>query len=168
MGIGNIKRFKIVIIILNFRTFDDIKSENAETDADESNADATPQEDIDRLIAAMKLALGEDVKDVRVSVRLTESSVCLVADDGDMDMNLERLLKAHQQIETRAPRILEINSSHDLIKGLAAKAKVDSGSIDDAARLLLDQARIIEGEPLPDPTAFAQRMSDIMTKGIGN
>ena len=148
--------------------FDDIKSENAETDADESNADATPQEDIDRLIAAMKLALGEDVKDVRVSVRLTESSVCLVADDGDMDMNLERLLKAHQQIETRAPRILEINSSHDLIKGLAAKAKVDSGSIDDAARLLLDQARIIEGEPLPDPTAFAQRMSDIMTKGIGN
>lgn len=148
--------------------FDDIKSENAETDADESDADATPQEDIDRLIAAMKLALGEDVKDVRVSVRLTESSVCLVADDGDMDMNLERLLKAHQQIETRAPRILEINSSHDLIKGLAAKAKVDSGSIDDAARLLLDQARIIEGEPLPDPTAFAQRMSDIMTKGIGN
>ena len=148
--------------------FDDIKSENAETDADESDADATPQEDIDRLIAAMKLALGEDVKDVRVSVRLTESSVCLVADDGDMDMTLERLLKAHQQIETRAPRILEINSSHDLIKGLAAKAKVDSGSIDDAARLLLDQARIIEGEPLPDPTAFAQRMSDIMTKGIGN
>ena len=63
--------------------FDDIKSENAETDADESDADATPQEDIDRLIAAMKLALGEDVKDVRVSVRLTESSVCLVADDGD-------------------------------------------------------------------------------------
>ena len=55
-----------------------------------------------------------------------------------------------------------------MIKGLAAKAKVDSGSIDDAARLLLDQARIIEGEPLPDPTAFAQRMSDIMTKGIGN
>ncbi|MDD9906732.1 MAG: molecular chaperone HtpG [Rhodospirillaceae bacterium] len=147
--------------------FNEIKSADTDADAEEKKADDTPQEDIDRLIAAMKLALGEDVKDIRVSDRLTESAVCLVADEGDMDMNLERLLKAHQQIETRAARILEINPGHTLIKGLAAKAKADSGSTDDAARLLLDQARILEGEPLPDPAAFAQRMSEIMAKGIG-
>ena len=147
--------------------FDDIKSDDdAEETKDEAGED-TPQEDIDRLIAAIKLALGEEVKDVRISNRLTESAVCLVADEGDIDMNLERILKAHQQIDTRAPRILEINPGHALIKGLADQAKADSGSTYDAARLLLDQARIIEGEPLPDPAAFAQRMSDIMAKGIG-
>lgn len=146
--------------------FDEIKSEDAPDDAKEEKTEDAPQEDIDRLIAAMKLALGEDVKDVRVSNRLTESAVCLVADEGDIDMNLERILKAHQQIDTRAPRILEVNAGHALIKELAAKAKGDSGATDDAARLLLDQARILEGEPLPDPAAFAQRMSDIMAKGM--
>lgn len=146
--------------------FDDIKADADSEDAKDEKKDDTPQEDIDRLIAAMKLTLGEEVKDVRVSARLTESAVCLVADEGDIDMNLERILKAHQQIDTRAPRILEINAGHALIKELAAKAKGDSGATDDAARLLLDQARILEGEPLPDPTAFAQRMSDIMAKGM--
>ena len=147
--------------------FDDIKSAEEDSDAKEEKAEEAPQEDISRLIAAMKLALGEEIKDVRNSARLTESAVCLVADEGDMDMNLERLLKAHQQIDTRAPRILEINPNHTLIKGLAMRAKADSGSIDDAAHLLLDQARILEGETLSDPAAFAQRMSDIMAKGIG-
>ncbi len=147
--------------------FDDMKSAEEDSDAKEEKAEEAPQEDISRLIAAMKLALGEEVKDVRNSARLTESAVCLVADEGDMDMNLERLLKAHQQIDTRAPRILEINPNHTLIKGLAMRAKADSGSIDDAAHLLLDQARILEGETLSDPAAFAQRMSDIMATGIG-
>lgn len=148
--------------------FDAIKTDDPDTDSkDEDAKEDAPTEDIDRLIAAMKLALGEDVKDVRRSDRLTESAVCLVADEGDIDMNLERLLKAHQQIESRAPRILEVNPGHALIKQLAELAKADSGSTDDAARLLLDQARILEGEPLPDPAAFAQRMSDVMAKGIG-
>ena len=146
--------------------FDEITSDDSDEKAKDDKADHTPQEDIDRLIAAMKLALGEDVKDVRVSDRLTESAVCLVADEGDIDMNLERILKAHQQVETRAPRILEVNPGHGLIKELAEKAKNGDGATDDAARLLLDQARILEGEPLPDPAAFAQRMSAIMTKGM--
>ncbi len=146
--------------------FDEITSDDSDEKAKDDKADHTPQEDIDRLIAAMKLALGEDVKDVRVSDRLTESAVCLVADEGDIDMNLERILKAHQQVETRAPRILEVNPGQGLIKELAEKAKNGDGATDDAARLLLDQARILEGEPLPDPAAFAQRMSAIMTKGM--
>ena len=148
--------------------FDNIKSDEKDADKKEEKTedDDTPKEDIDRLLAAMKLALGEDVKDVRVSDRLTESAVCLVADEGDIDMNLERLLKAHQQIDTRAPRILEVNAGHALIKELAEKAKNGDGATDDAALLLLDQARILEGEPLPDPAGFAQRMSAFMTKGM--
>lgn len=146
--------------------FDEIAPEEKETEAGDKDDAAPPKEDIDRLVAAMKLALGEAVKDVRVSARLTESAVCLVADEGDLDMNLERILKAHQQIDTRAPRILEVNPKHALIRTLAAKTKDGDNVTDDAAHLLLDQARIIEGEPLPDPAAFARRMSDFMAKGI--
>jgi molecular chaperone HtpG len=149
--------------------FADIKSDEDDADAakaDDEDGKTAPKEDIDRLIANMKLALGDAVKDVRVSNRLTESAVCLVADEGDIDMNLERILKAHQQIETRAPRILEVNSGHSVIKLLAEKAKDGDGATDDAAHLLLDQARILEGEPLPDPAEFARRMSTFMSKGM--
>ena len=148
--------------------FADIKTDDAEADKDGSDDEKAkmPKEDIDRLIAAMKLSLGEDVKDVRISDRLTESAVCLVADEGDMDMNLERMLKAHQKIETRALKILEINPGHAVIKQLAERAKDGDAVTNDAAFLLLDQARILEGEPLPDPIEFARRMSTFMTKGM--
>ena len=139
-----------------------IKPDAGEADSDESD-DAPPQEDIGRLIAAMKVALGDEVKNVRASDRLTQSAVCLVADEGELDMNLERMLQAHRQIDTRAPRILELNPSHALIRELAQRIKQDAGALGDAAHLLLDQARILEGEPLPDPAAFARRLSKVMT-----
>ena len=65
-------------------------------------------------------------------------------------------------------RILEINPTHPLIKDLAARAKADATApaLHDAALLLLDQARILEGEPLPDPAGFARRMSQVMAQGI--
>lgn len=135
---------------------------------DEGKAEDSPaEEDIGRLTAALKLALGKNVKDVRSSDRLTESAVCLVAGEGDLDMNLERIMKMHGQVSERAPRILEVNPSHPLIRQLAEQAKADSGGMEDAAFLLLDQARILEGEQLPDPAAFARRMSAAMAKGIG-
>ncbi len=121
------------------------------------------------LVAALKLALGDKVKDVRVSGRLTESPVCLVAGEGDMDIHMERILRAHQQINTSATRILEINPQHALIKRLAkaARAGGKASNIDDAAHLLLDQARILEGEPVEDPAAFARRLSAAMAAGMG-
>ena len=123
---------------------------------------------IDALTAAFKLALGDKVKDVRTSSRLTDSPVCLVADDGDMDMHLEKLLKAHNQIDAASPRVLEINPKHALIKHLANIAKTDANdkSLDDAASLLLDQARIVEGEPVVDPQDFIRRMTAMMQKGM--
>lgn len=120
------------------------------------------------LIAALKQALGDAVKDVRESKRLTDSAVCLVAADGDMDMHLERLLRLHQKLDKTSPRILEINPGHALIKALAARAQ-QPGAVDalaDAAQLLLDQARLVEGEPLADPAGFAQRLARVMAKAF--
>jgi molecular chaperone HtpG len=120
------------------------------------------------LIAIFKLALGEAVKDVRSSERLTDSAVCLVADEGDMDMHLERLLKQHRQLDTASKRILEVNPRHKLIERLAATVG-ESGASDQLAEfawLLLDQARIIEGEQLPDPPAFARRLASLLERGL--
>jgi molecular chaperone HtpG len=127
-----------------------------------------PPAQISSLIAIFKLALGDAVKDVRSSDRLTDSAVCLVADEGDMDMHFERLLKQHRQIDAAAKRILELNPRHNLIQRLAASVG-ESGTSDqigEFAWLLLDQARIVEGEQLPDPPAFARRLAALLERGL--
>jgi molecular chaperone HtpG len=131
--------------------------------------DKADDSDLGPLIAAVKLALGERVKDVRSSDRLTDSAVCLVAGEHDMDIHMERILRAHKQLNEASARILEINPKHALIKGLADKATADASApvLEDAAWLLLDQARILEGEPVTDPVEFARRMSKVMTAGLG-
>ena len=113
------------------------------------------------LIVAMKEALGDKVKDVRNSKRLTDSAVCIVA-DSDLDRNLEKLLSRQQDsgVNVSAP-VLEINPTHPLIVALE---KVPASEIADAAQLLLDQAYVLEGEPLADPAGFARRMTHVMTK----
>ena len=122
---------------------------------------------IDNLIALMKLALKDAVKNVRVSQRLTDSAVCLVADDGDMDMRLARLLQQHKRIDALAPRVLEINGSHPVIAALAKAVSSGKGdAVADASWLLLDQARIQEGETLSDPTAFAKRLGEVLGKAF--
>ncbi len=120
------------------------------------------------LIAIFKLALGDAVKDVRGSERLTDSAVCLVADEGDMDIHLERLLKQHRQLDTMAKRILELNPRHKLIERLAATVGETGASdqLSEFAWLLLDQARIVEGEQLPDPPAFARRLAQLLERGL--
>ncbi len=142
--------------------------EEPEKDDDEA-AEPAGDTEIATLIALVKQTLGEAVKDVRTSDRLTDSAVCLVADDGDMDMRLERMLKAHKQLNTDSVRILEINPKHDLIKNMAGAATKGGAADDlaDLAHLLLDQARIIEGEALPDTAAFSRRMATVMAKAAG-
>ena len=135
---------------------------------DDKAEDQPAATDLGPLTAAMKLALGEQVKDVRGSGRLTDSAVCLVAGDHDMDIHLERILRAHKQIDKAAARILEINPKHPLIRSLANTAKADAKAavLNDAAHLLLDQARILEGEPVADPAEFARRMTRMMAQGL--
>ena len=138
------------------------KAEDKPDDADTSA--------LDNLIAAIKLELGEDVKDVRPSKRLTDSSVCLVADEDDMDVNLERMLRKQGQLNGPMPRVLELNPGHAVVKKLAARADADDGASDallkDAAHLLLDQARLADGEVLEDPSAFAKRLASVMEQAL--
>ena len=135
---------------------------------DQATPDAADDASTAMLAAALKQALGEKVKDVRASKRLTESAVCIV-NDSSMDRTLEKLLSRQQDsgISVSAP-ILEINPSHPLIKALAVEAKAKgAASVADAAQLLLDQAFIIEGEQVPDPAGFARRLGDVMAKAFG-
>jgi molecular chaperone HtpG len=145
---------------------DDIPLEKS--DDDDKKTDEAPAEGMDSLIALLKLDLGDAVKDVRTSTRLTDSPVCLVADESGVDMHLERLLKQHGRIDSLAAPILEINADHDLIKALAAQAGKPGATDDlaDAAQLLFDQARIAEGELPVDPAAFSRRIAAVMAKGL--
>ena len=123
---------------------------------------------IDALLAMFKLTLKEEVKDVRVSERLTESAVCLVSDEGDLDLRIERMLKQQNQLDQLPKRILEVNPHHALLASLSETVgKKGAGErVEDAAWLLLDQARIIEGEQVPTPTEFSRRLNQVMASGL--
>lgn len=134
---------------------------------DEAAAESADEPSTAMLMAAIKQALGERVKDVRASKRLTGSAVCIV-NDSAMDRTLEKLLSRQKDsgVTVSAP-ILEVNPAHALIKALAAQVtSKGAASVEDAAQLLLDQAFIIEGEQVPDPAAFARRMADVMAKAL--
>jgi molecular chaperone HtpG len=136
--------------------------------ADAAKPDSEPAADLAPLIASLKAALGDAVKDVRASQRLTESAVCLVSDEGEMSLHLERLLRQHRHdAAAKAARILEINPKHPLILRLVDAAKTGGGeTLSDAAWLLLDQARVVEGEAPADPVAFARRLAAMLTRAI--
>lgn len=141
-------------------------------DLDDKKDDDKKEEnapELDALIGVLKANLGESVKDVRKSNRLTDSAVCLVADENDMDMHMERILKMHNKLDGAASsRVMEINADNGLIKALASQAAKD-GSIDtlkDASLMLLDQAKIMEGDLPEDPVAFAARLSKVMEESF--
>ncbi len=120
------------------------------------------------LATLMKEVLGDKIKEVRASDRLTETAACLVADDSGMDMHMERILKAHKQLDAISAKVLEVNPTHPMIRKLAERA-AEKGAIDtlaDAVWLVLDQAKILEGDPLDDTAAFARRMSSVLEKGL--
>jgi molecular chaperone HtpG len=146
----------------------DLDKIEAPEDSKEAENKPEPSAKLASLIAIFKLALGDAVRDVRSSARLTDSAVCLVADEGDIDMHLERLLKQHRQLDTEAKRILELNPRHRLIERLAASVGEIGASeqLSEFAWLLLDQARIVEGEQLPDPSAFARRLASLLERGL--
>ncbi len=110
------------------------------------------------LIEKMKTTLSEQVKDVRVTFRLTESPACLVADTYDMGGNLERLLKSAGQKIQHAKPILEINPHHPMIQRL----KSEEENFTDWSHLLFDQALLAEGGQLEDPVAFVKRLNELL------
>ena len=110
------------------------------------------------LIERIRTALGERVKEVRVTTRLTGSPACLVSDEGDISGHLERLLRqAGQKAPERQP-ILEINPGHPLVM----RMKSEEEKFSDWAHLLFDQAVLAEGGQLEDPPAFVRRVNEML------
>ena len=147
-----------------------IKSVKDKKENDDKNeAKKADDASVAKLILALKESLGETVKDVCSSDRLTDSAVCLVAGEGDMDLHLERMLKMQGQMEVpTAARVLEINPAHPLIIKMSevVNKPAKKTALNDMALLLFDQARIIEGEPVSDPAAFSQRLNSILEQGL--
>jgi molecular chaperone HtpG len=112
------------------------------------------------LVAAVKAALGERVKDVRVTFRLTESAACLVSEEAEMSGHLQRLLKAAGQKAPTAQPILELNPQHPLVAQL--RAMTDTERLADWSQLLLDQALLAEGGQLEQPAAFVARVNRLL------
>jgi molecular chaperone HtpG len=127
---------------------------------EEKKAAETEAEQFKELISRVKEALGESVKDVRVSHRLTDSAACLVADANDMGMNLERLLKAAGQKVPGSKPILEINVQHPIVVRL--KDEADPERFGDWSRILFDQAMLAEGGQLEDPAGFVHKLNGLM------
>jgi molecular chaperone HtpG len=134
----------------------------------------TPKDDIDQgatatLIAVIKQTLGDAVADVRKSARLTDSPVCLVASDQALDRTLEKLLARQGTTDVTVSKpVLELNAGHALIQALAATAKARGASpeLDEASRILLDLARVMDGEQVADPTKFTGAVCSLMQKSF--
>lgn len=116
-----------------------------------------PAEEFQSLIERIKTALGERVKEVRVSSRLTTSPACLVSEAHDMGAHLERLLKAAGQAVPGSKPILEINVEHPLVARITRET--DNDRFTDWAHILFDQAQLSEGAQLEDPAAFVRRLN---------
>ncbi len=134
-------------------------------DDDEDSISEETQASYEKLLAHLSEALDE-IKSVRLSRRLKESAACLVAEDGQMNAQMERMMRQFGQEAPEAPRVLELNPQHDAVKALLALYEEDSKSedVDELGRLFLDQAIIAEGSRIKDPTAFAQRMNRFIAR----
>ena len=134
-----------------------------EGEADEADDQNSDMSDV---IVKLKAALGEKVSDIRVSSTLTSSPVRLVAADGGLDFNLERIMKAQNPDYTGSAKVLELNATHPIMQKLKAQpAETDQG-IDALALVLFQQARILDGEMPEDPTLFIQNVNQLIASGI--
>ncbi|WP_419600193.1 molecular chaperone HtpG [Thiolapillus sp.] len=113
-----------------------------------------------KLLKGIKKALGEKVKEVRVSSRLVDSPACLVVDDYDMSQNLARVLKQLGQDAPMPTPIMELNVEHPLVERLEKENDKDRYS--ELANLLYDQALLAEGGQLEDPAGFVHRLNRLM------
>ncbi|MCA1925319.1 MAG: molecular chaperone HtpG [Thiobacillus sp.] len=129
-------------------------------DEAEKTAQKEAEESLKPLVERIKTTLGERVKDVRVTHRLTDSPACLVTGEGDMSANLERLLKAAGQAAPTVKPTLEINPSHTLIARMNAES--DEDRFADWAHLVFDQAMLAEGGQLDDPASFVRRLNGLL------
>jgi molecular chaperone HtpG len=135
------------------------------------DAETAPPADITDAVRGflvfVKSVLGDAVAEVRASDRLTDSAVCLVAPDSGPDRALEKLLAGAGRLNSASKPILELNPRHELIVALAALGDGESAFKADAANLLLDQARVLDGERPADARLFSDRLGRVLERGLG-
>jgi molecular chaperone HtpG len=118
-------------------------------------------------LAFVKETLGEAVSDVRASDRLTDSVVCLVAPDVGLDRQLEKMLAGAGRLKTAGKPILEVNTQHDLVRALASLGDDDHAFKEDVAHLLLDEARVLDGERPAEARTFCDRLARLIRRSLG-
>lgn len=141
----------------------DLPGETPKEEVEDSDDDKS--EDHEALVGKIKNALGDTVKDVRSTARLTTSPACLVSDETDMSANLERILKASGQELPDSKRILEVNPTHPLVKHMDLES--EENKFANWAHILFEQALLAEGGKLDDPAAFVSRMNDMLLEISG-
>jgi molecular chaperone HtpG len=117
-------------------------------------------------LAFVKTTLGEAVAEVRASERLTDSAVCLVAPDSGPDRALERILAGAGRLNAASKPILEVNPRHDIVVALAKLGDGDRAFKEDAAHLLFDEARVLDGERPADARQFSDRLGRVLGRGL--
>jgi molecular chaperone HtpG len=148
-------------------TRSDIDLEKTEQEK-ESAKDEKPADEYVKLTEYFKEILGDLVKDVRISKKLTSSPACLAVGDGAMDIRMERFLIEQKQLMTASAKIIELNPKHKIIEKINQDIILGNKNVgnDELVKLIFDQACILEGEPVNDTGAFAKRLNDIMQKAI--
>ncbi|HNH88229.1 MAG TPA: molecular chaperone HtpG [Thiobacillaceae bacterium] len=130
-----------------------------QSEGEDKEAPAKAEEAAKPLLERLKKSLESRAKDVRASHRLVESPACLVADEGDMNANLARMLKQMGQAVPETQPILEVNLEHPLLQRLEGE---EGGRFDELAGLLLDQAVLLDGGQLADPAGFVKRVNGLL------
>jgi len=157
------------IIISSVPKYDekDLKSVNRSGAADdfENEKDSTSEKDTKPVLKKIKKILGEKVKDVKVSNRLSDSPSCIVADENDPTAQMQEILRSMGQTDMPEIKpILEINPTHEIVVKLKSMTK--QKAFDDIALLLYEQALIQEGVKLEDPSGFVKRLNKVITSQL--
>jgi molecular chaperone HtpG len=162
--VGNLAEFEgksLQSVAKGELSLDELTAGETDTQKEQQKqADEKAKQEFDNVISKVKTILGNQVKEVRLSHRLTNSPACLVSDENDMGIQLQRLLKsAGQEVQESAP-IFELNPAHQLLQKL--KSEQDQQRFDELTHILFDQAILAEGGQLKDPASFVQRINKLL------
>ncbi|HEX4770698.1 MAG TPA: molecular chaperone HtpG [Bryobacteraceae bacterium] len=142
-----------------------INKGSASEDLKEETGAEDQTESLKPLLEKLKAALGDSVKDVKVSTRLADSPSCIVSDEDMPSLKMQQMLRSMGQGNVPESKpILEVNPDHEIVKKLVEAA--DDSLVNDAAWLLLDQALLVEGLPIESPAVFVQRLNRVLTRAV--
>jgi molecular chaperone HtpG len=142
-----------------------VKAESEDGGEEEAPKKEALAAELAPLTEKIKTVLGERIKEVRLSDRLTDSPACLVTEQGDLSSHMRRVLRASGQEVGEGQPILEINAGHPLIERI--KGELEGEHFEDWTKVLFEQAWLAEGGRLEDPASFVRRLNALMLAMAG-